>query len=59
MTTKKWYYKITIRVYDEKTGMLINYFCENDLRDEIACFIDTDIKNLMNKQERKEELQND
>jgi hypothetical protein len=49
MESKKWYYDVTIGIYDEETGVLINEFCENDLRDVVACMIDTDVKNLMEK----------
>ena len=47
MTEKTWYYDVTIGIYDKETGVLINEFNENDLRDEVAGFIDTDIKELM------------
>jgi hypothetical protein len=51
MENKKWYYSVTIGIYDEETGVLINEFCEGDLRDEVACLIDTDVKKLMEVQD--------
>jgi hypothetical protein len=51
MTNKKWYYDVTIGIYDEETGVLINEFSEGDLRDEVACLIDTDVKKLMEVQD--------
>ena len=51
MKNKQWYYSVTIGIYDEETGVLVNEFCEGDLRDEVACLIDTDVKKLMEVQD--------
>ena len=51
MKTRKWYYKVTVGVYDEETGVLIHEFSEGDLRDDVACLIDTDVKKLMEVQD--------
>jgi hypothetical protein len=51
MKTRKWYYDVTIGIYDEETGVLINEFSEGALRDEVACLIDTDVKKLMEVQD--------
>ena len=51
MENKKWYYSVTIGIYDEETGVLINEFGEGDLRDVVACMIDTDVKKLMEVQD--------
>lgn len=43
----KYSYDVTIGIYDIETGELIEELNENNLRDSTACFIDTDLKEIM------------
>jgi hypothetical protein len=45
--TKKYWYAVTIGIYDEATGSLVEEFCEGNLSSKTNEFIDADVNLLL------------